>query len=1147
LATKFDNLLTYADIRQDDEKVEKAPLKLMKIQTKLIILISIIIIIFAGGLVFTNQLEKKKIASILQNRAREKKALLDLVAMLNGNSIKNLAYDYTYWDEMVDFVKNPSPQWAADNLETSLSTYNVNAIWIFKPVDYSKVYSINNINDTALSEFLLPYDTLREIFSHDKFCHFFVKSSAGPIEVRGAPIQPSSDVERSTLPQGYFIAGRLWNDGYLKELSLLTESDIKICTPGAQPQFDSNYSPVDGSIYFSLILSGWDNKPIIEIQAVNQSEMISEAQNSAENNFWLFVIYIFIILTILIVALIKWVNTPLNLISRSLNSGDSSELKELEKDNSEFGHLAQLIRTFFEQNSDLIKEVIERTEAEKALRESENYFKALFDTAPAGMIVIDAKEHKIVDVNQYALEKIGRNKEALIGQECRGLLCKGDKGYCQPKVKKLRTEYSEELLNCANGTSLVIIKSVIPVMRHGREYLIESFIDISELKKYEQELQDSATKLAILADEQKILLENTRDFIYRRDGNGEYYYISPSIERITGYTVEEWQNNYSSYLTDSESNIRGRKHLKSVPISGQDDPIYLVEILHKDGRIIQLEFNEQAYSLNGAVAGVIGVARDVTERHIIDERLRQSEERYRYLIENITDGVIISDFESGNIIYANNTACAIAGYDLPEMIGINIFDLVTEDNLAKLKDEIQKRQAGQEGHYELFITRKDKQRRCINMTAKPYYDNLGVLRGAFAVLSDITDIKQAEEDKQQLQDKLERAQRMESLGVLAGGVAHDLNNILGPLVAYPELVLMKLPVDSPVRKQIEIMGRSAREAADVIADLLSLARRGRYEMAPTHLNKVIEEFIESPSFYGLTTRNASIDMVMNLDRSIDPIMGSSSHLMKVIMNLIYNSFDAMPEGGELTITTTQKNINKLEGGYDKIVKGEYLLISVRDAGMGIDPKEISKIFEPYYTKKKMNARSGSGLGLSVVYGIIKDHKGYYDIISELGKGTEFILYFPIIKVDKTVVSDNIGDYKGTEQVLVVDDIEEQREVVSQILLSLGYRVETASSGHEAVARLKENKYDIIILDMILDKDYDGYDTYKEIANSYPKQKAILISGYSVTERVEMAQVLGAGKFVKKPFSRDAIAQAVREELDRNDIDTSRSILSPSVK
>jgi PAS domain S-box-containing protein len=1146
LATKFDNLLPCVDIRQDDEKVEKAPLKLMKIQSKLIILISIIIIIFAGGLVFTNQLEKERIASILQNRIEEKKALLKMAIELNGSSLQSYVYDYTYWDEMVNFAQKSSPEWAADNIEASLVTYKANVTWVYR-ADFSLVYSINDIDDSSLNEFPLAPDTLNEIFLRDKFCHFFINVASGLLEIQGAPIQPTSDVERSTPPQGYFLAGRLWSDNYLHELSRLTESDLNITPPGAIRQADSEYSSADGTICFPYILLGWDNKPIVEIQATNRSGLMVEMQNSARNRLWALVIFILVVLTILSIALIRWINTPLNLISRSLNSGDPSELKELEKNKSEFGYLAQLIKTFFEQNSDLIKEVVERSEAEKALRESENYFKALFDTARAGIIVVDAKEHKIVDANQYALEKVGKSKEALIGQECGGLLCNGARECRKSRDKNKIKECSEESISRDDGTSFKVIRSFITVMRHGRKYIIESFVDISELKKTEQELQDSATKLAILADEQKILLENTRDFIYRRDINGEYYYISPSIEKITGYTVEEWKNNCSSYLTYNKSNIKGRENLRNVPISEQDDPAYLVEIMHKDGRIIQLEFNERTYLLNEAVIGVIGVARDVTERCQAEELLRRSEERYRYLIENITDGVIISDFESGNIVYANNTACTITGYDLAEMIGISIFDLVAEESLAKLKDEIQKRQAGQESHYELFITRKDKQRRCINMTAKPYYDNLGVLRGAFAVLSDITDIKRAEEDKQQLQDKLERAQRMESLGVLAGGVAHDLNNILGPLVAYPELILMKLPVDSPVRKQIEIMGRSAREAADVIADLLSLARRGRYEMAPTHLNKVIEEFMESPSFYGLTTRNSSIDTVMNLDRSIDPIMGSSSHLMKVIMNLIYNSFDAMPEGGELTISTTQKNINKLEGGYDKIVTGEYLLLSVRDTGMGIDPKDISKIFEPYYSKKKMNARSGSGLGLSVVYGIIKDHKGYYDIISELGKGTEFILYFPVIKVEKAVVFDNIDDYDGTERVLVVDDIEEQREVISQILLSLGYIVETASSGHEAVARIKENKYDIIILDMILDKDYDGYDTYKEIANSYPKQKAILISGFSVTERVEMAQVLGAGEFVKKPFSRDTIAQAVREELNRNDIDTSRSIPSPSVK
>jgi len=404
-------------------------------------------------------------------------------------------------------------------------------------------------------------------------------------------------------------------------------------------------------------------------------------------------------------------------------------------------------------------------------------------------------------------------------------------------------------------------------------------------------------------------------------------------------------------------------------------------------------------------------------------------------------------------------------------------------------------------------------------------------------LDDVTERKRAEEHERELQRKLERAERMESLGVLAGGVAHDLNNMLGPLVGYPELVLMKLSENSPVRKQVQRIAKAAQEAADVVQDLLTLARRGCYEMVPTDVNEVVQTYIDSLSFAGLTEKHPDVAVKLKLDRSIDKILGSAPHLSKVFMNLIVNAFDAMPEGGELFIETLQQYLESLESGFDKIEHGDYVIVRVRDNGMGIEPKDLDRIFEPYYSKKKMASSSGSGLGLSVVYGVVKDHHGYYDILSSVGHGTEFILYFPTIKKeiqDKPEAETMMG---GKEKVLVVDDVDDQRDLASDLLSSLGYRVETASNGREAVEYLRNHSVDIVVLDMIMEKDFDGLDTYREIIRLHPGQKTVIFSGFSATDRVEKMQKLGAGPYIRKPYTREVIGKAIREELDKEPIAT----------
>jgi signal transduction histidine kinase/CheY-like chemotaxis protein len=398
-------------------------------------------------------------------------------------------------------------------------------------------------------------------------------------------------------------------------------------------------------------------------------------------------------------------------------------------------------------------------------------------------------------------------------------------------------------------------------------------------------------------------------------------------------------------------------------------------------------------------------------------------------------------------------------------------------------------------------------------------------------LDDVTERKRVEKQERELRDKLERAERMESLGILAGGVAHDLNNMLGPLVGYPELILMKLSENSPVHKQVQRIAKAAQEAADVVQDLLTLARRGRYEMVPTDLNEIVLAYLDSPSFAGLTEKHPDVAVKLKLDRAISKILGSAPHLSKVFMNLIVNAFDAMPEGGELTVETSQQYLESLENGYDKVEPHDYARFCVRDTGMGIDPKDLDKIFEPYYSKKKMGT-SGSGLGLSVVYGVVKDHRGYYDILSTVGKGTEFVLYFPVTGAEVKLESYTEVNYGGEEKVLVVDDVDDQRVLTSDLLSSLGYRVETVSNGREAVEYLRNHSVDVMVLDMIMEKDFDGMDAYREIIRLHPGQKTVIVSGFSATERVEKMQKLGAGPYIRKPYTREVIGKAVREELDK---------------
>jgi two-component system, cell cycle sensor histidine kinase and response regulator CckA len=387
-------------------------------------------------------------------------------------------------------------------------------------------------------------------------------------------------------------------------------------------------------------------------------------------------------------------------------------------------------------------------------------------------------------------------------------------------------------------------------------------------------------------------------------------------------------------------------------------------------------------------------------------------------------------------------------------------------------------------------------------------------------------------EQKKLEAQLLQAQKMEAIGTLAGGVAHDLNNILGGLVSYPELLLLQLPESSPLRKSILTIQKSGEKAAAVVQDLLTLARRGVVVNEVVNLNDVIGEYIESPEHEKLQAYHPGVHLETHLATDTLNILGSSTHLSKTVMNLVSNAAEAMPEGGKLTVSTENRYIDRPIGGYDNVREGDYVVITISDTGTGISPDDINKIFEPFYTKKKMG-RSGTGLGMAVVWGTVKDHRGYIDVQSIEGEGTSFFLFFPVTrkKLPENQSHLPIESYSGKgESILIVDDVEEQRKIASGMLKELGYSALSVSSGEEAVEYLSTNNVDLLVLDMIMDPGMDGFDTYKKIIETRPGQKAIICSGFSETDRVKELQKLGAGEYVRKPLLLEKIGLAIKEEL-----------------
>ena len=389
-------------------------------------------------------------------------------------------------------------------------------------------------------------------------------------------------------------------------------------------------------------------------------------------------------------------------------------------------------------------------------------------------------------------------------------------------------------------------------------------------------------------------------------------------------------------------------------------------------------------------------------------------------------------------------------------------------------------------------------------------------------------------ERKNLEEKIRQSEKMEAIGTLAGGVAHDLNNILSAIVGYPDLLLLNIPEGNPLRKPLLSIKSSGEKAAAIVNDLLTLARRGVNVTDVVSLNDIITDYLSSQHHEKLRSFHPLVEIDVSLAPDILNIAGSPVHLSKTVMNLISNAAEAMPEGGKAIISTRNRYLDKPVKGYDTMKEGDYVVLTVKDTGSGISPEDLSKIFEPFYTKKIMG-RSGTGLGLAVVWGTVQDHNGYIEVDSTLGNGTSFNIYFPATRTKIAAKTEAlpIEKYSGQgENILVVDDAETQREIASNILEKLNYQVATVSSGEEAVEYLKSKPCDLIVLDMLMDPGIDGLETYKRILSIAPHQKAIIASGFSETEQVKETQRLGAGAYIKKPYTLEEIGMAVRTELAR---------------